>query len=244
MESHSLAGLKQRYQTLFQRIQRACKNRGTNGSTNSSSRPEIQLIAVSKKQSIDQIYTLYELGQRDFGENYAQELELKAHELAKRGCSEIRWHFIGHLQTNKIKAILPYIFCIHTIDSEKLAIKLAKLWKARLEHEATESKPLPIFIEVNIDQEPNKSGIFPDAVNSLAATIHQMPELRLQGLMCIPSVDSDPRLSFQKLNNLKDSLGSLTQGKLSMGMSEDFEKAIQEGATHIRVGTALFGERI
>jgi len=234
LESLSLVGLKQRYQNIFHRIHEACKNRGIGS--------EIELVAVSKKQSVDQIYALYELGQRDFGENYAQEMVLKAKELAMRGCSGIRWHFIGHLQTNKIKSILPYAYCIHTVDSEKLAIHLAKAWKMQLEHD--QSRPLPIFIEVNIDQEPNKSGVLPDLVHTLASTLHQMPELSLQGLMCIPAIKSDPNASFQKLREMRDALGSLTKGKLSMGMSEDFEQAIQEGATHIRVGTALFGPRM
>src|SRR5206468_2057422 len=108
----------------------------------------ITLIAVSKKQPEDKIEALYRLGHRDFGENYVQELVAKAVELERRGCSGIRWHFIGHLQTNKAKLLVPHVFSVHSVDSEKVALALARQWGA-----GERGGKLPVFIEVNISQE-------------------------------------------------------------------------------------------
>jgi len=158
--------------------------------------------------------------------------------LVRRGCLGIHWHFIGHLQTNKINSIIPYVSLIHTIDSEKLALKLAQKWL-----QAKRSEKCGIFIEVNLDEEKTKSGIPPQEVETLCKKISQIPELRILGLMGIPKPGSDSRLKFKKLSALEHLCRSYTEGMLSMGMSDDFETAIEEGATHIRVGTALFGPR-
>lgn len=196
----------------------------------------ITLIAVSKTQSAEKIRALYQLGQRDFGENYAQELVQKAEQL--KDCSEIRWHFIGHLQSNKAKTVVPLCFSIHSIDSEKLAKEIAKACRS-----SGRKLPLPVFIEVNIDQEDSKAGLEPGQLKNLASAIQKLPELSLQGLMCIPSAEGDASQSFAMLRSLEKELHPASKGALSMGMSSDFEAAISEGATHIRVGTALFGSR-
>ena len=216
-----------RYSQILERIKKAVETRGEG--------PEVHLIAVSKKQSAEAVEVLYRLGHRDFGENYAQELVAKAQELERRGCTGIRWHFIGHLQSNKIKMILPYVSVVHTVDSEKLAAKLADAQADR--------GPLPIFLEVNIDHEEGKGGVSPEAVAGLASTVSKSSALQLQGLMCIPAAEGNSKEAFRKLNALEKTLRPSSQGMLSMGMSSDFEMAIQEGATHVRVGTALFGER-
>ncbi|MGZ6309764.1 MAG: YggS family pyridoxal phosphate-dependent enzyme [Bdellovibrionota bacterium] len=204
----------------------------------------ITLIAVSKLQPMALIEALYALGHRDFGENYVQELARKSESLAKRGCTDLRWHLIGHLQTNKVKQGLAHASSVHSVDSPKLAAELARRWR---ESKRSGGAPFPVFIEVNIDEESSKSGVLPSAVRPLAEEISHHRELSLQGLMAIPEPGHTPeqsRVSFSKLRELERGLravGSL--GKLSMGMSDDYEIAVQEGATHVRVGTALFGRR-
>lgn len=222
MDSPSLDALELRYQEVCQSVP-----------------VSVVLVAISKTQSVDAIEHLYHLGHRDFGENYAQELVGKATELSLRGCTEIRWHFTGHLQRNKVKLVLPYITTIHTLDSERLAHELASQWE-----KLGKSEPLEVFIEVNVDKEESKAGIVgSDALKSLAESVEQLKALRLQGLMCIPAPDSDPRSKFNSLRQMCEALSPLTQRKISMGMSSDYLVAIQEGATHVRLGTVIFGPR-
>lgn len=201
----------------------------------------ITLLAVSKTQPVEQIEALYRLGHRDFGENYVQELVEKAGELDRRGCAGIRWHFIGHLQTNKVKMLMPLVHAIHAVDSERLAKELAKRWAA-----SGRTGRLPVFVEVNIDQEPSKSGLDPQEVPAFVQSIvDQYPELEVEGLMCIPAKGSEKetRQAFKQLRELEKSCQPASLGFLSMGMSSDYPIALEEGATHIRVGTALFGAR-
>ncbi len=189
--------------------------------------PNTTLIVVSKNQPIEKVLALYKLGHRDFGENYVQELVKKAEALKQH--PEIKWHFIGHLQTNKVKTLLPWVYSIHTVDSFKQAEKLAQ--------ELPDKKTLPIFIQVNIDNEKTKSGVLPDEVLSLAEKIVHLKNLHLLGLMCIPKPPGAK--SFKELKLLEKKCQPFTQGKLSMGMSEDFEQALAEGATHLRIGRAI-----
>jgi len=194
-----------------------------------------RLIAVSKTQRFEKILTLYEAGQRDFGENYVQELLEKAALAREAGLSDIRWHFIGHLQTNKVKVLLPHVFAIHSVDSVKLATEISK----------RSEKPNSIFIEVNIDSEESKSGVQISELRKIAEEIHALPNLKILGLMCIPDPNrkEGSRAAFHRLATLEADLRPLTQGELSMGMTADFSEAIAEGSTMIRVGTAIFGER-
>ncbi len=195
------------------------------------------LIAVSKTQPTDAIEELYRLGQRDFGENYVQELLEKAEELERRGCSGIVWHFIGHLQTNKVKALLTRASVIHTVDSIRLATEISKRWAA-----LGRKSPLPIFLEVNIDQEPTKHGLRPDEVQGVAEQVRALPGLELQGLMCIPEPGAAAQGNpFARLRSLGER--TLGRARYSMGMTSDFEDAIANGSTHVRVGTAIFGKR-
>jgi len=199
-------------------------------------RPEPQLIAVSKGQPARAIAELYRLGHRDFGENYVQELLKKQRELIALGCSDIRWHFIGHLQTNKVKSVLPAVCAIHSVDSLKLVQEISK----------RATRVVSIFIEINIDQQSTKSGVLPEQAQALAEAASLLPSLVTLGLMCVPAANASPealRKSFSRMRELSAQLGRNVYGSLSMGMSRDFEIAIAEGATHIRIGTALFGAR-
>ena len=196
------------------------------------------LLAVSKGQSEEGVVALYEQGQRDFGENYVQELVDKAKALKDR-CPEIRWHFIGHLQRNKVKTLLPWVSSIHSIDTFQLAEEISKNLS-----KATEVKTLPVFLEVNIDHEPTKTGFKPEETPQVAERVMQLSGIKLQGLMAIPSLEGGASgESFKKLKELEIRCRPYTQGQLSMGMSSDYKQALREGSTCVRLGTLLFGAR-
>lgn len=192
----------------------------------------VTLVAVSKTHPLEAIEALYRLGQRDFGENYVQELVGKAEAARERGLDGIRWHFIGHLQTNKAKALVPWVDVLHTLDSLRLAQEVASRWSA-----AGRAGRLPVLIEVNVDGEATKSGVAPGEVSALAVAVGALGVLELRGLMGLPR---NPEPAFAQLAALAR---KLSLPWLSMGMSGDFGEAIQAGATHIRVGTALFDQR-
>ncbi len=230
MTQTRLPSLKERYQEILGRVSKSMSLDVTQQAP--------LLIVVSKKQPVEAIEELYRMGQRDFGENYVQELIDKARDLYKRGCTEIRWHFIGHLQSNKVKSLIPYVAAVHTVDSEKIAHELSKRWS-----ELGRLGNLPIFIEVNLGQEDSKQGLSPHETLSFVETIASIPNLDLQGLMCIPPSQEDSRKYFVSLRELEYKCRPHTKGMLSMGMSSDFEIAIEEGSTHIRLGTVIFGSR-
>ncbi|MFI5201873.1 MAG: YggS family pyridoxal phosphate-dependent enzyme [Candidatus Kapaibacterium sp.] len=204
--------------------------------------PNVLLLPVSKTQPIEAIQELYNFGVRDFGENRVQELLIKKDELP----TDIRWHFIGHLQSNKAKYIAPFVHMVHSVQSEELARELSKRAKES-------NREIPVLVEVNISGEAQKQGAAPEKAEALitqfAATC---PSLILSGLMGMASFEEDPektRPQFRMLRELRDQirerhpeLKSFTE--LSMGMSNDFVVAIEEGATIVRIGSALFGKRI
>jgi pyridoxal phosphate enzyme (YggS family) len=191
----------------------------------------VTLVAVSKTQPAAAIREAYEAGHRDFGENYAQEWREKADALGD--LEGLRWHFIGALQTNKVKYLAGRVHAIHTVDREELARELSKRF-------AQKGATARVFLEVNTGGEATKSGCAPAAAPGLAAAIRALPALDLVGLMAIPPPEDDPRPHFRLLRSLRDQLGLR---ELSMGMSADWRIAVEEGATVIRVGTAIFGER-
>ncbi len=201
---------------------------------------EVSLLAVSKFHSSDAIAALAEAGQLAFGENYVQELLAKAKSLTH---IPIEWHFIGPLQSNKCKEIAPVATMIHSIDRLKLIPLLAQ-------HRPAHLAPLQLLIQVNIDDEVSKSGVsqFDEALE-LAKLIQTFPNLQLCGLMTIPKPQSDlslQRHTFAQLRAWRDRLANLLGidlPHLSMGMSDDLEAAIVEGATIVRIGTAIFGPR-
>jgi len=202
-------------------------------------RPEdVHLLAVSKKQPLEKIVAAADAGQRDFGENIAQEGIDKITKLAQRG---LCWHFIGHIQSNKTRAVAEHFDWVHSVDKLKTAKRLS-------EQRPVSLGDLNICIQVNIDEEASKSGVTPDAVGELARAVAGLPRLRLRGLMCLPAIRDtfdEQRIPFARTRELAESLASegLIMDTLSMGMSDDFRAAIMEGATIVRIGTAVFGPR-
>jgi pyridoxal phosphate enzyme (YggS family) len=198
----------------------------------------VKLIAVSKTKPAEAIRAAYAAGQRAFGENYAQELSAKAEALAD--LADIEWHFIGHLQTNKAKVAAKWAHVVHTVDSAALARELGK--RAGKER----SSPLSVLIEVNLGGEPQKAGATPSEIDEVMASVRAQPSLKLCGLMTVPPA-GDPdaaRRTFETLALLRNLHGGAAAlPELSMGMSEDLEIAIACGASCVRVGRAIFGER-
>ena len=203
---------------------------------------DIALLAVSKRKSENLINEVFAAGQVLFGENYLQDAQVKIKNLTK----EISWHFIGGIQSNKVKLIADLFDTVETVDRLKVARLLNK-------HLRVIGKIMPIYIQVNIGREPQKSGILPENVSAFFQEVCQYENLLVKGLMAMPPYNPDPEKSrpfFRGLKALRDGIvneqnaagKSLTLG-LSMGMSGDFEVAIEEGATLVRVGTALFGAR-
>lgn len=198
----------------------------------------VKLLAVSKKQPLERLHAAAALGQRDFGENTVQEGVDKIRATAGAG---LTWHFIGHLQSNKTRVVAENFDWVHTIDKPKLARRLSEQRPAGL-------GPLNVCLQVNIDNEPSKSGVSLERLAELAAACAGLPRLRLRGLMCLPAIREGfaaQREPFAKLRERFEALrqDGLPLDTLSMGMSADYRAAIFEGATIVRIGTALFGER-
>lgn len=209
-----------------------------NNAAQRSGRPPAALLAVSKTQPAEAVAALAELGQRAFGENYVQEAVAKIQALPGR---ELEWHLIGHLQSNKCRQAAEHFDWVQSIDRARL---LEPLDRFRTDARA----PLNLLIQVNIDAEAGKDGCTPAQVPALAAEIGRHRNLTLRGLMAIPEPSPDlprRRASFGRMRRLFDELASQHPGidTLSMGMSEDYLLAIEEGATMVRVGSALFGPR-
>jgi len=188
----------------------------------------VKLIAVGKTKPIEMLREARAAGQTIFGENYAQELRDKADALPGA-----EWHFIGALQTNKAKLVVGRAALIHTCDRIGLAQELSKRAK-------TAGVTQRVLLEVNVGREPQKAGVLPEDTASLLDQVRALPALSCEGLMCIPPAESDARRHFRSLRQLAERLGLR---ELSMGMTADYEAAIEEGATLVRVGTAIFGER-
>ena len=201
---------------------------------------EIRLVAVSKKISLEKIQIVASQGQTLFGENYIQEAKTK---IETMGTSDLEWHFIGHLQSNKAKYAVRYFDLIHSVDSLKLARAISR-------EAAKNNRIQSILLQVNLAGEASKSGVVAKDAFNLALEIQSLSNISLKGLMTMPPFHADPeetRPFFKALYNLhaqiRKNLGSSKFTELSMGMSADFEVAIQEGATLVRVGTAIFGPR-
>lgn len=203
----------------------------------------VQLLAVSKTWPAAAVREAVAAGQRAFGENYVQEGAEKAVELAAEPANAgLEWHFIGPLQSNKTRQVAETFAWMHSVDRLKVAERLSAQRPSGL-------PPLQACIQVNVSGEDSKSGCAPDQAAALAHAVAQLPGLRLRGLMAIPEPTGDERLlraRFARLRELRDRLnaGGLDLDTLSMGMSHDLEAAIMEGATIVRIGTAIFGERI
>ncbi|MFN3562308.1 MAG: YggS family pyridoxal phosphate-dependent enzyme [Chloroherpetonaceae bacterium] len=201
----------------------------------------VKLIAVSKTKPASAVLEAFEAGHRVFGENYVQELLTKFADETLQTLP-IEWHFVGHLQSNKVRYLAEKIAMIHGVDKLSLAEEISKRAKKY-------NRTIPILLEVNISTEASKYGLSPDALFSEAEKIFALPHIELKGLMTIASPDREKvkqefkqmRLLFEKLKSLAPTPEQITE--LSMGMSGDFDIAIAEGATLLRIGTAIFGER-
>lgn len=225
--------IQRRYEEVQEKIADACRRSGRN-------REEVTLIAVSKTKPEQAVLEVYNMGERNFGENKVQELAGKFENLPK----DIRWHMIGHLQRNKVKYIVDKTVLIHSVDSFRLAETISREAKKR-------GCTAHILLEVNVAQEESKFGISVDEAPELAEKIAELPNIRIEGLMTIAPFVENPeenRTVFQKLRNLsvdirEKNINNVNMAVLSMGMTNDYEVAIEEGATMVRVGTAIFGER-
>lgn len=214
-------------------IRKACERAGR-------SPEEVTLIAVSKTKPLFMLEEAYEAGARDFGENKVQEILEKAPEMPE----DARFHMIGHLQRNKVKQVLPHAVLIHSVDSLRLA--------EQIDQEAEKlGMTANILLEVNVAKEESKFGMMPEDVMELTEQIAALPHLQIQGLMTIAPFVDDPeknRPVFQKLYQLsvdikKKNIDNVSMSVLSMGMTGDYQVAVEEGATMIRVGTGIFGAR-
>ena len=197
----------------------------------------IQLVAVSKFKPVSDILEAYRAGQRAFGENRPQEMAAKAPELP----ADIEWHFIGHLQTNKVKMVVPYASLIQSVDSERL---LAEIDKAA----RNLGRIVDILLEIHIAEEATKQGLTPEEAEILAGRMAEFPHVRLRGVMGMATFTDNTeqvRREFRTLKALSDRLSAKIPGcdQISMGMSEDWPVAVEEGTTIVRIGTFIFGKR-
>lgn len=226
-------GIKENLDTVKSRMEKAIQTCGREVS-------EVKLIAVSKTKPLAALEEAYRYGCRDFGENKVQELVNKYEALPK----DIRWHMIGHLQRNKVKYIVDKVFLIHSVDSLRLALEIEK-------EAAKKNITVDILVEVNVAEEESKFGTTVEEVRSLVEEIAKLPHVRVKGLMTIaPYVEDseENRPYFEKLKQIyvdiiHKNIDNVFMEELSMGMTGDYEVAITEGATYIRVGTGIFGER-
>lgn len=216
------------------------KNRITEASNSSEYSTNCSLIAVSKTKPVEMLKEAYDAGIRDFGENKVQEIMDKYDKLP----NDIRWHMIGHLQTNKVKYIIDKVYMIHSVESVKLAEEISKRAVAA-------NLVMPILIEVNIGDEDSKFGLKYEEVEEFVLKINKLPGIKISGLMCVAPYTDNPennRCYFEKLRQLSvdittKNIDNVCMDVLSMGMSGDYEVALSEGSTYIRVGTGVFGER-
>ena len=225
--------LRDNYNSVLDNIKKACDRAGRDVS-------EVKLIAVSKTKPIPMLQEIYDAGARDFGENKVQEILAKKPELP----DDIRWHMIGHLQTNKVKQVIDKACLIHSVDSYRLAQEISLQAKKN-------KMTAQILVEVNIAEEESKFGITKEDAIELVRQIAELDNIEIRGLMTIaPYVVSaeENRLYFRQIKQLAvdiaaENIDNVYMNELSMGMTGDYEVAIEEGATIVRVGTGIFGER-
>ncbi|MCR4597939.1 MAG: YggS family pyridoxal phosphate-dependent enzyme [Acetatifactor sp.] len=225
--------IKENYEKVKEKVIKACERAGRNPQ-------DVTLIAVSKTKPLEDLREAYAAGARDFGENKVQELVDKMPEMP----SDVRWHMIGHLQRNKVKYIVGKVYLIHGVDSLRLAEEISK-------EAVKQGVTVNILMEVNVAQEESKFGITAAEAPALAEEIAALPGISLKGLMTIAPYVTNPeenREVFAKLRQLAidisaKNIDNVTMNVLSMGMTGDYEVAVEEGATFVRVGTGIFGER-
>jgi pyridoxal phosphate enzyme (YggS family) len=226
-----LTELGQRYQAIVEAIASAA--------TSANRDPkEVTLVVVSKNHPHQLVLDLLELGARDFGENRDQDASPKAKQIALESGQAFNWHFIGQLQTNKVKSVLEYASFLHSLDRSSLLDELIK-------RTAERATALKVFVQVNMTEDPERGGVNPLDLMAFAERVLSAPGLELVGLMGVGGLDVAPELEFERLAQLSGELQQLAPeaSMLSMGMSGDFETAISYGATHLRIGTAITGNR-
>jgi len=219
---------------IHNRIDKACQKVGRNPE-------EVKLVAVSKVKPAEQVEEAFHAGQKLFGESYVQEFRDKEPLVT----APVQWHFIGGLQSNKVKYLRGKVAMIHSVDRLSLAEEIDHQW-------GKIDGSVAILLQVNVGDEASKSGCAPEDLESLVRAVAQLSNLKICGLMCLPPHSDDPeqvRPFFKQLRDLSEQIDKLqlpgvTMSDLSMGMSGDFEVAVEEGATLVRVGTAIFGARI
>ena len=225
--------IQENLKQVQENIREACKRAGRNAE-------EVHLISVSKTKPVEMLWEAYNAGSKDFGENKVQEMCDKVPLLP----ADIRWHMIGHLQTNKIKYIIDKAYRIHSVDSLHLAEAVSR---EAVKHNV----PTNILLEVNVAEEESKFGVHTDEVMNLVQAVSKLPNIQIKGLMTIAPFVENPeenRQYFRILRQLavdisRKSIDNVTMNELSMGMTGDYQIAVEEGATWVRVGTGIFGER-
>ncbi len=228
-----MSAVQENYKDVEKRVAAACDRAGR-------SRKEVTLIAVSKTKPVEMVRDLMDIGVKDFGENHAQEVVAKTEAITE----PLNWHFIGHLQRNKVKYVVGRACLIHSVSSLRLAEEIQK-------EALKKNLVMPVLIEVNIADEETKSGISEEEALALVRQASELPNLKIRGLMAIAPPVDDPeenRGYFRQMRELRDTIEAMKlpgveMTELSMGMTGDFEVAIEEGATMVRVGTAIFGVR-
>ncbi len=223
--------IAQRYVEIRERVERACARVGRDPH-------DVTIIGVTKTKPAATVREAAEAGIGDVGENYAQELAAKHEELG----DIVRWHYIGSLQRNKVKLVAPYVAMIHAVDSERLGAEIDR-------HAEQLGRRIPVLLQVNTSGEESKHGVAPEEATELARALTALPGLELRGLMTLAAFLDDPeqvRPMFRLLRLTRDRIETelgISLPELSMGMTNDFEVAVEEGATMVRVGTAIFGAR-
>lgn len=223
--------IAQRYAEIRERVERACARVGRDPH-------DVTIIGVTKTKPAATVREAAEAGIGDVGENYAQELAAKHEELG----DIVRWHYIGSLQRNKVKLVAPYVAMIHAVDSERLGAEIDR-------HAEQLGRRIPVLLQVNTSGEESKHGVAPEEATELARALTALPGLELRGLMTLAAFLDDPeqvRPMFRLLRLTRDRIETelgISLPELSMGMTNDFEVAVEEGATMVRVGTAIFGAR-
>ena len=222
--------LAERYRSVLQTIEQTAQSVGR-------AKEDVELIVVSKNHPASLVAELVQLGQEAFGENRDQEASKKAEELKNSGF-DVQWHFVGQLQSNKVKSVLEYASVIHSIDRPSLVAELSKQL-------SKQNKKIDGFIELNLTYDLGRGGVAPQDLLTLAEQVLAVEQINLLGVMAVAGLGKDPAEEFERAIGLSQQLQTLapTATKLSMGMSEDFELAIRLGATHIRVGSAITGPR-
>lgn len=223
--SSATTTISEHLERVCERVERACQRAGRPAGS-------VTIVGVSKNHPIDAIAAAWAAGLRDFGENRVQEAEPKIRALADRGITPA-WHLVGHLQTNKVRAAIDTFELIHSVDSERLMRRIDRL----------ADDPVGILIQVNVSGEPTKFGIRPTDLPLLLDAADELPNVHVRGLMTVAPIADDPEDVRHVFRTLRELAERHRLRVLSMGMTDDFEVAIEEGATHVRIGRAIFGDR-